>query len=572
MPKYDAPKNGLKDALDAYLSPKNASVFDSTPHSWLRSAAGLLGAGNDDPSIEAMGMVGPTAMAAEGLGPAASRAVKGLKGVYSRLTGAIESRMPEVAHPSKVAAIVKNFAAPEEADMRSLSTLLKAKGNQKVTKQEVLSHLEQNPVELQVRELKGSHSNFQPQGHDFNDLNFNDVGGPGDDIGRAAREPKYSGYQVPGGENYKETLIKIPPKREGSRIHQIVGNYAEDETPSTFMSSHWDDPNVLVHSRSNERTLAPSSPEWGPENLSVGNQVNDDEWVIHKVGEESKGGYSGRGATPEEALKDAAQWLNSSNGYSKLPQGEKGRFIEEIQSDWHQRGRDEGYLPPGESPTGWQEINDPTPPNTGVPDAPFKTTWPDLALKQQLLDTVEDPSLSWMGTSGADTQIRRYPDQDNIRGMSKFYDEVVPNKLRKILAPFGGKVEKGEIPGPPKKFIYRGKGEVGMPPAAPYAPRSPEWDADPVAEVWPRYDLSKAIMDPDYSREIGHQGDDLARTVSKSQTRLSAEPAWIAHLTPEMKEAIMKKGLPLLSLMGLFAPDGDSTPGQSPLSGLKGAQ
>lgn len=39
--------------------------------------------------------------------------------------------------------------------------------------------------------------------------------------------------------------------------------------------------------------------------------------------------------------------------------------IEEVQSDWHQTGRREGYTE-----------------ESGIPDAPFKTTWPDLALRR----------------------------------------------------------------------------------------------------------------------------------------------------------------------------------------------
>ncbi len=48
---------------------------------------------------------------------------------------------------------------------------------------------------------------------------------------------------------------------------------------------------------------------------------------------------------------------------------------------------------------------------------------------------------------------------------------------------------------------------------------------------------------------------DLMDTIRDQPTSAAKGiPAWIAHLSPEMKANIMKKGLPLLSLMGLFQP------------------
>ena len=47
-----------------------------------------------------------------------------------------------------------------------------------------------------------------------------------------------------------------------------------------------------------------------------------------------------------------------------------------------------------------------------VPDAPFKETWPDLGLKQQVLETAADPSAQWIGfTGGADAGRALRPEQ-----------------------------------------------------------------------------------------------------------------------------------------------------------------
>src|SRR3989344_3598156 len=65
-------------------------------------------------------------------------------------------------------------------------------------------------------------------------------------IGESAT--KYSQYQLPGGKNYKEILIKAPikpPVKVGDMTIRDTGD---------FKSSHWNEPNVISHLRMNERT------------------------------------------------------------------------------------------------------------------------------------------------------------------------------------------------------------------------------------------------------------------------------------------------------------------------------
>jgi hypothetical protein len=69
--------------------------------------------------------------------------------------------------------------------------------------------------------------------------------------------------------------------------------------------------------------------------------------------------------------------------------GNRVLLIEEIQSDWHQAGRREGYTE-----------------ESGIPDAPFKTTWPDLALRRIVRFAAENgyDRVAW--TTGADQKAR----------------------------------------------------------------------------------------------------------------------------------------------------------------------
>ena len=224
-------------------------------------------------------------------------------------------------------------------------------------------------------------------------------------------ETKFGQYTLPGGENYREVLLRLPheeKRRVGvlsngtilseeelanpvvRRTAEKIGLTMEDRMMPTmvpFKSGHWNDPNVLAHLRMADRTG---------------------------------------------------------------PNGEKILHIEEIQSDWAQKGRKEGFvtqykpedikpMDPAnitserrrnefwnfETPTGaidvprndrWptmeaarQHILDNVKP-TGVPTAPYVTNtqaWTDLALKRALKEAAEGGYDRLVWTPGA-VQAKRY--------------------------------------------------------------------------------------------------------------------------------------------------------------------
>lgn len=202
-------------------------------------------------------------------------------------------------------------------------------------------------------------------------------------------ETKYSEYQLPGGKNYHETLITLP-----------------EHKGENYTSTHWDEPNVLAHLRMSDRLIPDLE---GPHNVKVmeGNKFTN---VKHKNREEAErfanvkhqGGYKTE-ITP----------LNNK----------KLLHIEEIQSDWHQAGREHGYkgkdanknvieaarihedlrdqLSAAKAAGDGDKVMDLMPKvmaaddavrkatdikQRGVPDAPFKKDWHELALKHAILD------------------------------------------------------------------------------------------------------------------------------------------------------------------------------------------
>ena len=190
-----------------------------------------------------------------------------------------------------------------------------------------------------------------------------------------ARPPKYGQYQLPGGENYREILLTLPQKPQplpegfnvdaysvngvtkygvydangqrygsGATKDEALQRFSEMHQDKPYKSSHFDEPNILAHIRVNDRVDA---------------------------------------------------------------DGKKMLLIEEIQSDWHQAGREKGYKTK-ESLEKWYNQNklDDDPSfadlnseqrsviernrsagmggDNAVPDAPFKDTWYQLALKRVL--------------------------------------------------------------------------------------------------------------------------------------------------------------------------------------------
>lgn len=211
---------------------------------------------------------------------------------------------------------------------------------------------------------------------------------------------KYHDYQLPGGENYREHLLTLPSTEinakvrawaESKGIDNISEAYRRYEkevgptnTPnSDYRSSHWDEPNILAHVRTNDRDVG----------------------------------------------------------------GVPSLHLEEIQSDWHQQGRKQGYkIDPevernrltaerrelqdkfrrgeitADSPefrriaevTGQLQRSRPIP---GVPDAPFKTTWPELAMKRMIRKAAEEGKTRISWTPG-EAQAARY---DLSKNISKVY-------------------------------------------------------------------------------------------------------------------------------------------------------
>lgn len=285
--------------------------------------------------------------------------------------------------------------------------------------------------------VMNEHPNVDPDSTQFLDLVSDEAYRLADEsLGSNKDGPKYSDYQLPGGENYREHLLTLPAKskvqayairyKDGPQMGEAYASKSEAEAalkelfpnrkdleivpeqatndgvrtgtkpnPNDYRSSHWDEPNVLAHVRTNERDVG----------------------------------------------------------------GKPSLHLEEIQSDWHQAGKKQGYrsamndIPDkpkdykdiivGDQIKGWGKVQsiEQTPnglvfdvgglkispekftidkvgsrseiglfssiKSNAVPDAPFKTSWAELALKRMIRMAVEEGKdrISW--TPG-EAQAARY--------------------------------------------------------------------------------------------------------------------------------------------------------------------
>lgn len=565
------------------------------------------------------------------------------RGLYSRVDDVV-SKLPMkgAQHPNKIASQLRSGASAEELAYRGIPEFLASKGNAPVTRAELEAHLAAHPAPFPATTTlaaatPGSLEDFlKQQGmtapttpQAWTDLSqrfergaqqWQRNGDPrqaermfrlseqamemaeGLDLGRGlgAGQPKYAQYQLPGGENYRESLYTLPQQASNpyeafvaKMEHKYGTGYSSEAltaaerqaqttlwnqmqrtpggvTASEFTSGHWQQPNVLTHARTTERTL---------------------------------------------------------------PTGERGLFVEEVQSDWHQQGKKKGYARDttaelqklsseweavrrtalgaegseraaanarlGEITDRMNELHDLA---GGVPDAPFKESWPDLALKQQLLDAAQDPKAQWLGFTSGETQAARYDLSKQISRISYEPHEAGDYSLGTLYAyDKDGKQVLRETrlePTDLDEYIGKEPADKLRQQIASHEHEASQWTiernpsdrmyyvVDPngeyVGEGWgsrasAEQELTDMRMganqweplspDPEISGldlKVGGEGmrefydkllpkrlEKLVKQFGGTVERApisATDQGWIVRLTPEMKQRILKEGLPLMTI------------------------
>lgn len=361
-------------------------------------------------------------------------------GFYSAASKAVDSIAQEKGTGAQFLAQIQKTPGVKQEELlwTGLDDFLK--GKKSVTKAEVQDYLNSNRVE--VKEVKLGSDNPYPyrtadewqgaidkaeKAKNFNEAEKLTSAWEDFELGGAGKT-KFSKYTLPGGENYREVLLTMPSNMseynkfsdslrakygdggfdnlpmtdiERSRLNKF---YA-DEEKQPFKSNHFDQPNVLAHLRVNDRVDAD-----GKKVLFV-EEVQSD-W--HQAGR--KKGYA----------EDVNKQLESINEQRSALMDEKLRY-EKLAEPYTSQGKDA----PAEIVDGWtmaaNKLNElQTKQNRlgqGVPDAPFKTTWHELAMKRAIQMATEGGYDRIAFTTGK-TQAERYDLSKQISRVT-YKDEIL---------------------------------------------------------------------------------------------------------------------------------------------------
>ena len=290
-------------------------------------------------------------------------------------------------------------------------------------------------------------------------------------------------WKLAGGENYREIVLKLPPTKSANqqRIMELEAyerrgatnkdmhdelvqlRASRDAAPDEYQSKHWDQPNVLAHMR-----------------------------VQDRVG----------------------------------PNGEKVLHVEEIQSDWHQTGRDKGYADP-EIINAYSE---------------YEKALPNRALNKITEMFIEE------GVTPDRAKVLAEKQLANILKMSK-EEHVGPHNMASILDEQDklkklwdvAQAERKKIPEAPFKKNWH---ELAMKRLINYASENgyDKIAITPGAEQAKRYDLSKQVDSISWEKDANGK---ITFTPEKNGASLTApqtvDPQELSsHLGKDVAEKILK--------------------------------
>jgi hypothetical protein len=489
-------------------------------------------------------------------------------GFYSQLEAATNPLQDKGTGDQFLSQLQKSAGVkPDEIKYTGLDEFLK--GKKAVTKAEIQGYLASNKVDVQEVRLgdqdfsKLPDTQLQQEYERFR--GYKPVDTYGDPMSReemlyelsAASQKdltKFSQHTLPGGENYRELLLTLPDTK-GARLDarraeieakgrnatdaekqewSSIMNQLQPETRDVeglspfrnrpeFRTIHFDQPNILAHMRVNDRTV----------------------------------------------------------------DGKKTLFIEEIQSDWHQKGRKKGYGPQTETtheafyttPDGqkvslgfgktqeeaaaavdpnWKNLVDikfdsqTVKVDEGVPDAPFKTSWHELSLKRAIQEASEKGYDQIAFTTGK-TQAERY----DLSKQVDYIDYKTTRSGPDIQYGLAVVAKNGDSVDLPKQFftakelpdivgkevadkIIAGQGQPG-------GGRMTLRGLD----LKVGGEGMKGFYDQILPKSLEKLGKKFDAKVGKTQ--MDGVEVWQMDITPKMRESVTTKGQPLFSISGLGA-------------------
>jgi len=436
-------------------------------------------------------------------------------GFYNAAAEAAQGIPQAKGTPQQMMSMVQNAPGTQETMKWSGADQAFA-GQPIVSKDDLVKHFQTNAPKLEETQLGSATSEY-----DF-------WGRPKDSTGT-----KYHKYTIPGGENYREVLLHLPPtinteyrhkviradghvdstydnpESSAARANEIGGTVRRDD-PFTvqggYRTLHWKDhPNVVAHLRMSDRTL----PQTNEKALHL-EEVQSD-W-----GQDGKQGFK---KTDEELRGLRDEMLALHKNYLDL----------------HGSGAPPDQLQAAESKynSAMNKMNNGFKAKT--PEGPYvgnTNKWTDLALKRALIEAARGGHDKLIWTPGEEQALRyKEDDEENdakrLKGMNKYYGEIVPSRLEKILQSIGHTPEFGT------DYIQGRKDDRDLV----LINRRGQYHVETEEQRDPgqRYQEEEHVAGPFATRE---EADAHRTTLSRG---LKAVPS--LKITPAMRETI-SKGLP----------------------------
>jgi len=564
MPDVIAPKV-LYDFIRAIKAPGRAArgeVLDEEEA--LNTALNMFGGGlatSGSVPIGALGMSARTAPA----GTVPLREIpRSPLGFYSKVEEATLPLQNKGSGGQFLAQIQKTPGVkPEEIEVLGLDKFLQSKPT--VTKQEVQDYITANKPDVQ--EVRLDEPQFTTENRLELESLFNiprrertaEQSSRVDELlaisDREIDQPvtKFSKYTIPGGENYREILLTLPFKEPAMpKGYQVTSMQYDDGTVRYFAET--------------------------PTSRSQGFRTQEEAQAqLSKTASNLKG-FRENLESYKSSHFNEPNILTHLRANDRVIDGKKALFIEEIQSDWHQAGRKKGYGPQTETEAyyitpdgsrvslgfgktqeeaaaavdpGWKNLVDikfdtqTKKFGEGVPDAPFKKSWHELALKRAIQEAVDKGYDKLAFTTGK-TQAERYDLSKQIKTIVYGQADKSGRRTVRAITPngdqlLGGKYTMSEI-----------EDNIGKEMAEKIQKSTGEFDQRTGTYAMSGLDLQvggegmKGFYDEILPKALQNLTKKYGTKVTKSKLDEGSE-VWSMDITPQMREQIASKGQPLFA-------------------------
>jgi len=288
-------------------------------------------------------------------------------GFFSRVEQvAMGDKIPNQGSGDQMLATIKKQPGVKQEELQWLGLEDYLRGKKQVTKDELVDFIRENDIQLEETMFSGDR--YTPI-----------------DPNKETSPTQYEEYQLPGSEDgsYKEMLLRLPKIKENPR--DVLGAPEKISVKDSAEYEGYDNLDHVLRYKiggeigvkkdgdflSNNREL--HSDEKMYDNVDyVTDSLSEIENKLSKFYVDEGLVRFNRNKNFQSSHFDEPNILAHVRFNDRIgPNGEKILFVEELQSDWHSAGRKSGY---GEE----------------VPDAPFKSSWHELATKRMLRYAAEN--------------------------------------------------------------------------------------------------------------------------------------------------------------------------------------